>query len=35
MKPAGLRSVFRHHRLTTGVTIANPHRFIHYGDTAK
>jgi integrase/recombinase XerD len=29
MKPAGLRSLFRHHRLTTGVTIANPHRFRH------
>src|ERR1035438_8065030 len=30
MTPAGLRSLFRHHRLTTGVTIANPHRFRHY-----
>jgi integrase/recombinase XerD len=29
MTPAGLRSLFRHHRLTTGVTIANPHRFRH------
>lgn len=29
MKPAGLRSLFRHHRVTTGVTIANPHRFRH------
>jgi len=29
MTTAGLRSLFRHHRLTTGVTIANPHRFRH------
>jgi site-specific recombinase XerD len=29
MTPEGLRSLFRHHRLTTGVTIANPHRFRH------
>jgi integrase/recombinase XerD len=29
MKPAGLRSLFRHHRLTTGVAHANPHRFRH------
>lgn len=29
MTPAGLRSLFRHHRLTTGVTHANPHRFRH------
>jgi integrase/recombinase XerD len=29
MTPAGLRSLFRHHRRTTGVTIANPHRFRH------
>ena len=29
MTPAGLRSLFRHHRQTTGVTIANPHRFRH------
>jgi integrase/recombinase XerD len=27
--PAGLRSLFRHHRQTTGVTKANPHRFRH------
>jgi integrase/recombinase XerD len=27
MTPAGLRSLFRHHRRTTGVEIANPHRF--------
>jgi len=26
---AGLRSLFRHHRQTTGVTKANPHRFRH------
>jgi integrase len=30
MTPAGLRSLFRHHRRTTGVKIANPHRFRHY-----
>jgi site-specific recombinase XerD len=29
MTPAGLRSLFRHHRQTTGVTKANPHRFRH------
>jgi site-specific recombinase XerD len=29
MNPAGLRSLFRHHRRTTGVKIANPHRFRH------
>lgn len=29
MTPAGLRSLFRHHRRTTGVTPANPHRFRH------
>src|SRR5271169_5080469 len=29
MTPAGLRSLFRHHRGTTGVKIANPHRFRH------
>ena len=27
--PAGLRSLFRYHRRTTGVKIANPHRFRH------
>lgn len=27
MTPAGLRSLFRHHRSTTGVQMANPHRF--------
>jgi integrase len=30
MTPAGLRSLFRHHRKNTGVTKANPHRFRHY-----
>jgi site-specific recombinase XerD len=30
MTPAGLRSLFRHHRQTTSVTQANPHRFRHY-----
>ena len=29
MTPAGLRSLFRHHRVTTGVVHANPHRFRH------
>lgn len=29
MTPAGLRSLFRHHRRTTGVKVANPHRFRH------
>ena len=29
MTLAGLRSLFRHHRQTTGVTLANPHRFRH------
>jgi site-specific recombinase XerD len=29
MTPAGLRSLFRHHRQSTGVTLANPHRFRH------
>jgi integrase/recombinase XerD len=29
MTPAGLRSLFRHHRRTTGVQMANPHRFRH------
>ena len=27
--PAGLRSLFPHHRRTTGVQLANPHRFRH------
>ena len=29
MTPAGLRSLFRYHRQTTGVPRANPHRFRH------
>lgn len=29
MTPAGMRSLFRHHRRTTGVKKANPHRFRH------
>lgn len=29
MTPSGLRSLFRHHRRTTGVKLANPHRFRH------
>jgi site-specific recombinase XerD len=29
MTPAGLRSLFRHHRGATGVKRANPHRFRH------
>lgn len=27
--PSGLRSLFRHHRIRTGVSHANPHRFRH------
>jgi hypothetical protein len=30
MSAAGLRSLFRYHRQTTGVKLANPHRFRHY-----
>ena len=29
MTPAGLRSLFRHHRHTTNIRLANPHRFRH------
>jgi site-specific recombinase XerD len=29
MTPAGIRSLFRHHRCSTGVQLANPHRFRH------
>jgi integrase len=29
LKPAGLRSLFRHHRAISGVPPANPHRFRH------
>jgi len=29
MTPAGLRSLFRHHRQTTTIQLANPHRFRH------
>lgn len=29
MTPAGLRSLFRHHRKLTGINRANPHRFRH------
>jgi integrase len=29
MTPAGLRSLFRYHRQTTGIKLANPHRFRH------
>jgi len=29
MTPAGMRSLFRYHRQTTGVALANPHRFRH------
>lgn len=29
MTPAGLRSLFRHHRLRTRIRLANPHRFRH------
>jgi integrase len=30
MTGARLRSLFRYHRQTTGITLANPHRFRHY-----
>jgi integrase/recombinase XerD len=30
MTPAGLRALFRHHRLRSQVPAANPHRFRHY-----
>jgi integrase len=30
MTSAGLRSLFRYHRQTTGIQLANPHRFRHY-----
>ena len=29
MTPAGLRSLFRYHRQTTNIQLANPHRFRH------
>jgi site-specific recombinase XerD len=29
MTPTGLRSLFRYHRHTTGIQLANPHRFRH------
>jgi site-specific recombinase XerD len=29
MTPAGLRSLFRYHRQTTNIKLANPHRFRH------
>jgi site-specific recombinase XerD len=29
MTAAGLRSLFRHHRQTTGIKLAHPHRFRH------
>ena len=29
MTPAGMRSLFRYHRRTTGIQLANPHRFRH------
>jgi integrase len=29
MTPAGLRSLFRYHRQTTGIKLGNPHRFPH------
>jgi integrase/recombinase XerD len=32
MTPAGLRSLFRHHRLRSEVLAANPHRFRHYAE---
>jgi integrase len=32
MTPAGLRSLFRHHRRGTGIAPAHPHRFRHYAE---
>ena len=32
MTPAGLRSLFRHHRSSSQVLVANPHRFRHYAE---
>ena len=32
MTPAGLRSLFRHHRKRSQVPQANPHRFRHYAE---
>ena len=32
MTASGLRSLFRHHRHTTGVPLANPHQFRHYAE---
>jgi integrase len=32
MTPAGLRSLYRHHRSASGVPQANPHRFRHYAE---
>jgi integrase len=32
MTAAGLRSLFRHHRLCSEVRRANPHRFRHYAE---
>ncbi len=32
LTPAGLRSLFRHHRKLTRVPQANPHRFRHYAE---
>jgi integrase/recombinase XerD len=29
MSTAGLRSLFRYHRRTTGIMLAHPHRFRH------
>src|SRR5262249_46496867 len=30
MTAAGLRSLFRYHRQSTGIKLPNPHRFRHY-----
>jgi len=32
MTPAGMRSLFRHHRRATGIAAAHPHRFRHYAE---
>lgn len=33
LSPAGLRSLFRHHRAATHIVQANPHRFRHYASS--
>ncbi|HEY3624858.1 MAG TPA: tyrosine-type recombinase/integrase [Terracidiphilus sp.] len=35
MTAAGLRSLFRYHRQSTGIKLANPHRFRHYAEASS